>query len=321
VRRPTLALATLLALTAVVAVAYAQQAAPTVSTGNATAVKQHAATLNGTVRPNGANATWYFQYGTTTAYGAKTSNRSVSAGQGTQAVSRNISGLLSGTTYHYRIVASNSGGTSVGADRTFTTTGPTQIAPSVTLAASVNPVRYGHSVKFSGVVSSPNNSGVAVQLQAKAFPYTGAFVQVGNTVLTNTSGGFTFITTPLLNAQFRAVARRAGADLISPVIVEKVRLSVGTKVSDFTPRKGQRVKFSGSVKPSHVGTTVRIQRRTSSGSYKTIAKTHTKAATATRATYSIRVRISRTAYYRVRVSSGDGDHSTGYGKRKRLRVH
>jgi hypothetical protein len=318
VRRPTLLLATLLGLTAIVAVAYAQQAAPTVSTGQATNVKQQSATLHGTVRPNGASASWYFQIGTTTAYGAKTSNRTVSAGQGTKSVSRGVTGLLPGTTYHYRIVASNSGGTSQGADRTFTTPGPTHV---LTLSASSNPVTYGRSVRFSGVLAGPNSGGVAVSLQAKPFPYTGAFIQVGNTVLTDSSGGFTFVTTPLLNAQYRAVARRSAVNVFSPIILERVRLSVGTKISDFTPRKGQRVKFSGSVKPLHVGTTVRIQRRTSSGSYKTIAKTHTKAATATRATYSILVRISRTAYYRVRVSSGDGDHNTGYGKRKRLRVH
>ena len=320
-KRSALALAALLALVATVAVAEAQQAAPTVSTGAATAVKQHAATLHGTVRPNGTNATWFFQFGTTNAYGRKTSNRTVSAGQGTQSVSRNITGLLSGTTYHYRIVATNSSGTSLGADRTFTTTGPTQVVPSVSLVSSKNPVTFGSAVKFSGQVSGPGNSGAVVSLQAKPYPYTGAFAQVGNSVIAGPTGVFAFNVSPVLNAQYRAVAKRSGVDLFSPVVLEKVRLRVTSTVSDSTPRKGQKVKFSGTVKSSHVGVTVRVQRRTSSGAYKTIAKTHTRADTTTRAKYSLRVRITRTAYYRVRVSSGDGDHSTGYGKRRKLRVH
>jgi hypothetical protein len=299
----------LLALVATVAVAEAQTAAPTVSTGAATSIKQHSAVLNGSVRPNGANATWYFQFGTTNVYGRKTSNRTASAGNGTQSVGRNVTGLLSGTVYHYRIVATNSSGTSLGADRTFTTTGPTQIAPVVTLASNKNPVNFGHSARLAGQVSGPGNSGAVVSLQAKPFPYTGPFVQIGNSVVTNSTGLFAFTINPLLNGQYRAVARRNGVDVSSSILIQKVRLSVSTKVGDSTPRVGQRVRFSGSVKPSHVGVTVRVQRRTSSGDYVTIATGHTKAATSTRASYSVRARIRKTGYYRVRVSSGDGDHS------------
>jgi hypothetical protein len=318
VRRLVLGLAALMALCAAVAVAYAQQSSPTVTTGNATAVKQHAATLHGTVRPNGANATWFFQYGTTTAYGSRTSNRTVSAGHGTQDVARTISGLLSGTTYHYRLTATNSSGTTHGADNTFTTSGVVQF---VTLGVNDNPVTFGHTVKFTGQVSGPNNGGAVVTLQAKPYPYTGQYLQVGNSVVANANGNFAFNVTPQANAQFRAVTKRGGVDVFSAVILEKVKLSVSATISDTTPRKGSKVKFSGSVKPSHVGVTVRIQRRSSSGSYKTIAKTKTKAASTTRAKYSIRVRISKTARYRVKVSSGDGDHGTGYSKSHRIKVH
>jgi hypothetical protein len=191
----------------------------------------------------------------------------------------------------------------------------------VTLSSNDNPVVYGHTVRLTGVVSPPNNASVAVALQARPYPYTGAFAQVGNTILTNANGAFAFNVVPLLNVQYRAAAQRAAVTVFSPIILEKVRLSVSTTLSDTSPRKGQKVKFSGSVKPSQVGVTVRIQRRSSSGSYKTIAKTHTKASTATRAKYSIRVRITKTAYYRVKVSAADATHETGYGKRHHLRVH
>jgi hypothetical protein len=318
VRRSAL-LAALLVLTATVAVAYAQQAAPTVATGSATSVKQNSAVLNGTVQPNGADATWYFAYGTTTAYGQKTATKTVTAGQGERAVSANVNGLASGTTYHYKLVAGNSGGIAAGADKTFATTGPA--ASVVTLKTSADPVTFGHTVTLTGQVTGPDNGGVTVTLQGKPYPYNGAFKKVGNSVLTNNAGKFSFTTAPLMKTQFRVVARKGGADSVSAVVLQRVRIRVGTFVSDSTPRIGQRVRFSGSATPSHPGAVVRVQRRSSTGKYVTIAKSHLHAYSATRSTYSLHARIRTTAYYRVRVSTSDGDHSSGIGNRKRLRVH
>ena len=75
----------------------------------ATGVTTTAAQLNGTVNPNGAATTYHFDYGLTTAYG--TSTTGVSAGSGTSDVSASaaLSALTPGTTYHYRVVAVNSG--------------------------------------------------------------------------------------------------------------------------------------------------------------------------------------------------------------------
>jgi hypothetical protein len=97
--------------------------APTVSTGGATSIGSGGATVTGTVNPNGAATTYWFQFGTTTAYGATAPSPAASAGSGTstQPVSAALTGLKRRTKYHYRLVASNSGGTSAGADRTFTT--------------------------------------------------------------------------------------------------------------------------------------------------------------------------------------------------------
>ena len=102
---------------------------PTVTTGSATSVTSSTATLNGAVNPNGASATYYFQYGTTDSYGSTTSN--TSAGSGTSAVSASASltGLSSNTAYHFRLVATNSAGTTNGTDQTFTTS---SLAPTVT---------------------------------------------------------------------------------------------------------------------------------------------------------------------------------------------
>jgi hypothetical protein len=90
-------------------------------TGAATAITSRAATLNGTVNPGGAATTYRFSYGRTSSYGKATTVASLPAGTAAAPVSARITGLLPGRTYHYRLTATNSGGASNGADRTFRT--------------------------------------------------------------------------------------------------------------------------------------------------------------------------------------------------------
>ncbi len=93
---------------------------PVVTTNPATNVASSSATLNGSVNPHGLSTTVRFQYGTTTSYGNTTANQ-IKTGNTYQNVAANISGLTAHTTYHFRIVGTNSGGTRYGGDRTFTT--------------------------------------------------------------------------------------------------------------------------------------------------------------------------------------------------------
>jgi sugar lactone lactonase YvrE len=94
--------------------------APVVTTNPATNVASSSATLNGSVDPHGLTTTVHFQYGTTTGYGHTTSMQS-QTGNTYRNIAANISGLTTDTTYHARIVATNSAGTRFGSDRTFTT--------------------------------------------------------------------------------------------------------------------------------------------------------------------------------------------------------
>jgi hypothetical protein len=93
---------------------------PVVTTNLATNVTASSARLNGTLDPHGLSTTVYFQYGTTTSYGSTTPNQ-IKTGNDYQNVFASISGLSAGTTYHFRIVATNTVGTRYGIDRTFTT--------------------------------------------------------------------------------------------------------------------------------------------------------------------------------------------------------
>ena len=92
-----------------------------VTTGAATDVTQTSAILNGTVNPNGESTNYYFEYGTDTSYGSTTESTSAGSGTTNVSVSVEITGLTSGTTYHFRLVATNSSGTTYGIDVTFVT--------------------------------------------------------------------------------------------------------------------------------------------------------------------------------------------------------
>jgi hypothetical protein len=101
-------------------------------------VTENGATLEAQVNPHGEETyltTWVFEYGTSTAYGQSIPTppglfnseackflEIIPCGINTpQPVSESLTGLEPGTTYHYRIAATNSWGTSYGEDRTFTT--------------------------------------------------------------------------------------------------------------------------------------------------------------------------------------------------------
>ena len=99
-------------------------AAPTAITGTANAIGATVATLNGTVNPNGQPATVQFQYGNNTSYDSVAFLPGTVAGVTAQGVSASIKGLLAGTTYHFRVTATNVLGSSSGLDQTFATEAP-----------------------------------------------------------------------------------------------------------------------------------------------------------------------------------------------------
>jgi hypothetical protein len=161
----------------------ASAAAPTASTGPTTATGATTATVTGSIIPGGQATTWHVEYGTSTAYGKTTSP--VSAGSGTAAtpVSANLTALGDGTTYHYRVVATNSAGTSHGSDAVFTTLALPDVttgaasgisASSATLNGTVDPngrettfyFEYGTSTSY-GTRTPAKSAGSATSAQSE----------------------------------------------------------------------------------------------------------------------------------------------------------
>jgi phosphodiesterase/alkaline phosphatase D-like protein len=97
--------------------------APIVTTGAASAITASGATLAGTVNAHGAQTAYTFEYGTTTAFGSITSVAGAGSSNGAASVSLPVTGLAAGTTYLYRLVATNANGTTAGPVQSFTTAG------------------------------------------------------------------------------------------------------------------------------------------------------------------------------------------------------
>jgi hypothetical protein len=195
-------------------------------------------------------------------------------------------------------------------------------ANGVTIAAHPSTVTFGRAATITGQVTGPGAGGVQVTLQSNAYPYTGGFTNSA-TATTTANGGFSFNVTPSVNTKYRVEAK-ASPTRTSAEVTVNVRVKVSLHVSDRTPARGQRVRFSGTVTPAHNGKLALIQRRSATG-WQTIARATLIATTPShgvaRSRYAKRVRIHTSNIYRVQVVPGDGDHVTGTSAHRTLTVH
>ncbi len=168
-------------------------AAPTATTLSATSVGAAGGTLNGNVTPNGLATTAWFEWGTDpsmTTY-SSTPTQSVGSGTTSQSTSAPLSGLSTGTTYHYRVAASNGSGTKWGSVLSFTPgaapTATTLSATSVgaaggTLNGNVTPnglattawFEWGTDPSMTNTSSTPTQSvGSGTTSQSTSAPLSG----------------------------------------------------------------------------------------------------------------------------------------------------
>jgi phosphodiesterase/alkaline phosphatase D-like protein len=228
---------------------------PLVATGAVSGVTSSSATLSGTVDPNGHEASWYFQYGTTTAYGLQTPTQSSSSRAGARNITVAVVDLKPATTYHYRFVASNGIGTSFGNDVAFTTAGP-----PLTLATSTATVVLSGSAMLSGKVSTArSNESVAVFAQRYA---SGSFVAVA-TVLTDSGGAWSLRVRPRIATTYKAV----WSGNTSPTVTIGVHPAISLRALG-------KLRFATHVTGAHsfAGRVVQLQRRRLNGSWLTIAR-------------------------------------------------
>ena len=184
--------------------------------------------------------------------------------------------------------------------------------------SATSPVTWGRSTVVTGKLTATSpNSGVGVDLQADPAPFEdNGFTTVASGA-TDGNGDYRLTAKPTSHTRYRVVAKASPTVTSTPATV-LVRLRVKFSVSDSTPRVGQSVRFSGDVCPEHDGKVAAIQRRTSTGSYRTVARATLADTGGACSSYSRSLRIRSDGTYRVKVPSGDSDHSTGTSRRIRI---
>jgi hypothetical protein len=194
---------------------------------------------------------------------------------------------------------------------------------ALTIAAKPSLITFGSTAVVSGRLTGSNHGNRPVGLQRNPWPFR-AFGKTVAVTRTQSNGSYSFRVRPARHTRYRTVTPDPATiyDILlrSPEVLILVRLRVGIRLSDSTPRRGQRVRFFGSVAPKHNGRKVFVQRRRRDGRWRTVARTVTRNARGNRSRYSKRVRIRRNGTYRVRVR-GHADHRTGTSRSRSIRVH
>jgi hypothetical protein len=191
-------------------------------------------------------------------------------------------------------------------------------ADNLTIRAAPSPIVYNASTIISGKLTGKVKSSTTVTLVGNEAPYTGGYDRVATTT-TDGSGNYRFTSVrPLLNTRYHVST--TGPKVTSADVLVQVRIKLVLRLSDSTPAKGQRVKFFGTAAPDHDGRLVYIQKRTSTGKWRTLARTALRDAGSEFSKFSRRMRVRRGATYRARVFH-DSDHADGISRSKHATVH
>ena len=164
---------------------------PTVTTTSSSAITMTTATINGNLTSLGGDpsATTGFNYGTSTSYGSTATGPTLTA---TGPFSANLTGLTCHTTYHFQATATNTAGTGVGADMTFTTS-PCPIPPTLPTVTTTPASSVGFtSATLNGSLTNLGGAGSATI----GFNY-GPTTSYGSTASAGTTTHLGAFTSPL----------------------------------------------------------------------------------------------------------------------------
>jgi hypothetical protein len=226
--------------------------------------------LSGTVNPMHCQTTYYFEFVDEAGYdpavpdpysaGARTAKAAAGDGFGDQTVAQQLTSLLAGTTYHYRLVAANQAGTVMGPDHTFTTspgtpplvtTGPASAVTQTkaTIVGTIDPqgiqtgyeLEIGTDTSYSGakIFGSAGQSAsaetITVSLQDLAPGTTYHYRLVGTNADGTAYGADQTFTTPGYPSSF-------GQPPTPALITTLVFLSVNTTTATTKPKAPTRAQ-------------------------------------------------------------------------------
>lgn len=199
---------------------------PSVKTGSASSIKQTSVVLNGTINPNGAKTTYWFEWGLTKSYGSTSAVHTLKAGTKAVSVHVTVSGLSPDVRYQFRLFAQNASGSSSGADHTFKTKGLPLPVAETEPASSITT----NSAIISGVVD-PNGESTPTEFAWGDSP----------TSLSTVPGPTVAATTPLQTIALPLTGLEDGTTFYYQVLV--YRSGVGwlpTATAQFTTHPSSR---------------------------------------------------------------------------------
>ncbi len=147
--------------------AFRAQGAPIVVGQFVDGVKGDVVRLNAEVDPDYGDTTYHFEYGKGSSYGTTIPipDKALASNTGVQPVAQLIFNLELDTEYHYRVVATDAAGTTIGADRTFRTYPPfnnTDLCPNALERQQTGAVLLGDCRAYE-LVSASNSGGYNVE--------------------------------------------------------------------------------------------------------------------------------------------------------------
>ncbi len=309
-RHPRPALAGALLAAAALALPLSSHAAPKsrpphVTTGLALHAGETTVALQGTVNPHGQEATCWFQYGTTTAYGGQTPTTPVGTGTVGVKVNQPLTGLQPGTTYHYRLVAMSAAGTMDGQDRTFTTR---RVPLKFLLPRVARTVTYGTPFSLTGTLSGTGGADRQVVLQTSYYPFVRGFYDTAGPVSTNAEGGFTFRVPSVSQSIQLRVRTLETVPTYSPTVTVRVAVRVTLTAR---PAGSGLVRLSGTVSPAEAGAPVVFQLLRPGRSPLKVGSTVVRRAGASTSRFSETVSVRHAGSYRALVKVSNGQQVSG----------
>ena len=229
---------------------------PGIADQHATAVNPGQEHVSALLDANGAETTYYFQYGRSTSYGNRSEPATVPA-DSHATVQAELTDLRPYTRYHWRLFARNAAGNTAGRDHTFRTG---RLATAITVFSTRRTVQWGRGVTLGGRVSGYGANQMTLSLEQEQFPFGVGFQEV-RTTHAGSDGGYLFSVDNVWGLTHFRVVTHTQTPLTSTQLPVQVapRTSIGTR---NLSRK--RARVSGTLRPAITGE-LSLQRRLATG--------------------------------------------------------
>ncbi len=190
-------------------------------------VRYQHSTLSGSAIPNGAAAWAWFEYGLSTNYGTTTPATGIGLGTLPVPITNEITGLLTATNYHFRLVVSNSVGTSRGPEGVFLIPNTLPTLQFATNLLVVFPNRSSSMLSFTvGDLETPPDSLSITGRASNAVLLPPSAIQLGGS-----GSNRTLVVTP--------AAEQRGMTILSVIVTDEhggqKSKSITVRVEDFSP--------------------------------------------------------------------------------------